>query len=328
MSFGKYIICLALALCVLLSLDSCRRSDEGKVIPKQKMSQVLADVYLTDAMLKQIDSKTRHEWSRGLKNEYFQDISYHWILDKHQITEADFYASVSHYSRYTKTMIELLDMTEEHLDAKMKAVKERETMEAEAERLRLFNLKWQRVSIDEDFVHLWAKALMDVPASAASSVEDSLPAVSSDLDWWLDLSLDTFHLAQSDTLIVETGSLGISDSIFPKDSSVFESFVQQYFHYWQQADEDLRAIKAATAYQIFESADSHSVKTDSLSSDSLPADTLSVDESSAGGLPQLKLKGVKEKPSVISVDEGLRGRISGRLLQAPAELRTNDGSSR
>ncbi|MBO5769010.1 MAG: DUF4296 domain-containing protein, partial [Bacteroidales bacterium] len=147
----KHIRSLALLLALLLLLPACQRKDT-RILSKRELSQVLCDVYLTETMLKQLDAKTRREWSKGMRNDYFQDVSYHWILDKHQISEDDFYASVSHYSRHAKTMIEVLDLTTEALKKMQQDLAIREQAEIAAREKAEFDKKWQTVSIDEDFV--------------------------------------------------------------------------------------------------------------------------------------------------------------------------------
>lgn len=226
---GKYIVWLCLISFALSFLGACQH-DKPKILPKKEMAQVLADVYLTEAMLTQLDSKTKREWSKGLKNEYFQDISYHWILDKHHITEDDFYASVAHYSRHVNTMIDVLDMTADKLNAMKQDVLEREKLEAEAERIRKFNLKWQTVSIDEDFIELWAKSVYVAPA-------DSLP---------------------TDTLRVDSLRIDMLADTLPETKLV--PFEEQYYRYWRQSDEDLMEVLNVTRYRLAETQESDSLQ--------------------------------------------------------------------
>lgn len=255
---GKYIVWLCLISFALTFLGACQH-DKPKILPKKEMAQVLADVYLTEAMLTQLDSKTKREWSKGLKNEYFQDISYHWILDKHHITEDDFYASVAHYSRHVNTMIDVLDMTADNLNAMKQDVLEREKLEAEAERIRKFNLKWQTVSIDEDFIELWAKSVYVAPA-------DSLPMDTLRVD---SLRLDS--LLRADSLRVD--SLLRADSLSRIDTSLridmladtlpetkLVPFEEQYYRYWRQSDEDLMEVLNVTRYRLAETQESDSLQ--------------------------------------------------------------------
>ena len=239
---GKYIVWLCLISFALSFLGACQH-DKPKILPKKEMAQVLADVYLTEAMLTQLDSKTKREWSKGLKNEYFQDISYHWILDKHHITEDDFYASVAHYSRHVNTMIDVLDMTAGKLNAMKQDVLEREKLEAEAERIRKFNLKWQTVSIDEDFIELWAKSVYVAPA-------DSLPTDT--------LRLDSLLRADSLSRIDTSLRIDMLADTLPETKLV--PFEEQYYRYWRQSDEDLMEVLNVTRYRLAETQESDSLQ--------------------------------------------------------------------
>lgn len=233
---GKYIVWLCLISFALSFLGACQH-DKPKILPKKEMAQVLADVYLTEAMLTQLDSKTKREWSKGLKNEYFQDISYHWILDKHHITEDDFYASVAHYSRHVNTMIDVLDMTADKLNAMKQDVLDREKLEAEAERIRKFNLKWQTVSIDEDFIELWAKSVYVAPA-------DSLPTDTLRVD-----SLSRIDTSLRIDMLADT---------LPETKLV--PFEDQYYRYWRQSDKDLMEVLNVTRYRLSETQESDSLQ--------------------------------------------------------------------
>lgn len=250
---GKYIVWLCLISFALSFLGACQH-DKPKILPKKEMAQVLADVYLTEAMLTQLDSKTKREWSKGLKNEYFQDISYHWILDKHHITEDDFYASVAHYSRHVNTMIDVLDMTADKLNAMKQDVLEREKLEAEAERIRKFNLKWQTVSIDEDFIELWAKSVYVAPA-------DSLPTDTLRVDSLLradSLRLDSLLRADSLSRIDTSLRIDMLADTLPETKLV--PFEEQYYRYWRQSDEDLMEVLNVTRYRLAETQESDSLQ--------------------------------------------------------------------
>lgn len=250
---GKYIVWLCLISFALTFLGACQH-DKPKILPKKEMAQVLADVYLTEAMLTQLDSKTKREWSKGLKNEYFQDISYHWILDKHHITEDDFYASVAHYSRHVNTMIDVLDMTADKLNAMKQDVLVREKLEAEAERIRKFNLKWQPVSIDEDFIELWAKSVYVAPADSLSTDTlrvDSLLCADS-------LRLDSLLRADSLSRIDTSLRIDMLADTLPETKLV--PFEDQYYRYWRQSDEDLMEVLNVTRYRLAETQESDSLQ--------------------------------------------------------------------
>ena len=255
---GKYIVWLCLISFALSFLGACQH-DKPKILPKKEMAQVLADVYLTEAMLTQLDSKTKREWSKGLKNEYFQDISYHWILDKHHITEDDFYASVAHYSRHVNTMIDVLDMTADKLNAMKQDVLEREKLEAEAERIRKFNLKWQPVSINEDFIELWAKSVYVAPANSLPTdtlrVDSLLRADSLRVD---SLRLDSLLRADSLRRIDTSLRIDMLADTLPETKLV--PFEEQYYRYWRQSDEDLMEVLNVTRYRLAETQESDSLQ--------------------------------------------------------------------
>lgn len=271
---GKYIVWLCLISFALSFLGACQH-DKPKILPKKEMAQVLADVYLTEAMLTQLDSKTKREWSKGLKNEYFQDISYHWILDKHHITEDDFYASVAHYSRHVNTMIDVLDMTADKLNAMKQDVLEREKLEAEAERIRKFNLKWQTVSIDEDFIELWAKSVYVVPADTLTTdtlrvdsllrvdtlrVDSLLRADSLRVDSLRVDSLRLDSLLRADSLRCIDTSLRIDMLADTLPETKLVPFEDQYYRYWRQSDEDLMEVLNVTRYRLAETQESDSLQ--------------------------------------------------------------------
>lgn len=138
----------------LFSLCSCQKR-EGKILSQSKMSKVLADVYLTDAMLQQIDRKTKSNWSRGMKDVYFQDIAYRWILDKYHITEDDFYASVDYYSRRYKTSANIYEQAAVHLQQMQLQVNRLDSLQKVEEARLLFEQTWKMVEIDTISLFRW-----------------------------------------------------------------------------------------------------------------------------------------------------------------------------
>lgn len=289
--FVKHIRSLALLLALLLLLPACQRKD-ARILSKRELSQVLCDVYLTETMLKQLDAKTRREWSKGMRNDYFQDVSYHWILDKHQISEDDFYASISHYSRHAKTMIEVLDLTTEALKKMQQDLAIREQAEIAAREKAEFDKKWQTVSIDEDFVALWAKSLRCYPDSVA---------------------VDTLALAALpyDSLAVD--SLPRLDSL---------DYVAQYYAYWLNDNDLTQQISSATRYAL-------SLENDSLAQNDTLA---TIDAEPAKAVikqieqPKMELKAKDSIQPLRSINQLNTGREL--LLDAPTELRTDDRRSR
>lgn len=142
--FGMILV----ALCCLLSA-SCRHSEEGfRILPFNKFTKVLTDVYLTEAMLSQMDAAKKVEWIRGVQPKYFQDVTYRWILDKYHITEDEFYASVSYYSGNGHDMIEVLDKVEERLNELKSENEELMAIANKEEEQRKFEQAWKTVNID------------------------------------------------------------------------------------------------------------------------------------------------------------------------------------
>ena len=289
--FVKHIRSLALLLALLLLLPACQRKDT-RILSKRELSQVLCDVYLTETMLKQLDAKTRREWSKGMRNDYFQDVSYHWILDKHQISEDDFYASVSHYSRHAKTMIEVLDLTTEALKKMQQDLAIREQAEIAAREKAEFDKKWQTVSIDENFVALWAKSLRCYPDSVAA---------------------DTLALAALpyDSLAVD--SLPCLDSL---------DYVAQYYAYWLNDNDLTQQIKSVTRYALRLESDTLAQNDTLATIDTEPAkEALKQIEK-----PKMELKAKDSIQPLRSINQLNTGREL--LLDAPTELRTDDRRSR
>ncbi len=136
------------ALCCLLSA-SCRHSEEGcRILPFNKFTKVLTDVYLTEAMLSQMDAAKKVEWIRGVQPKYFQDVTYSWVLDKYHITEDEFYASVSYYSGNGHDMIEVLDKVEARLNELKSENDELMAVAEKEEEQRKFEQAWKTVNID------------------------------------------------------------------------------------------------------------------------------------------------------------------------------------
>ncbi len=85
--------------CVLLLvlLASCRPHG---VLSRKEMASLLFELHLNDAALAVADSATKATWAKGLTPEQFKDLSYHSILRKYGLSQADFDASVTWYSKH------------------------------------------------------------------------------------------------------------------------------------------------------------------------------------------------------------------------------------
>lgn len=154
----RLLICLLAFACLSPTLSCRQDKEEGDVMSEAKFVRVLSDIYLTDALLKQ-DRRTSQQWANGLKDIYFQDLAYQSILDRHRITEADFYATVAYYGTKSHQMVTILNQVEARLQACNDDIDRREAEEkAELERLE-FEKRWKTVSIDESYAMLWGRFL-------------------------------------------------------------------------------------------------------------------------------------------------------------------------
>lgn len=150
-----------LAGILLFAVSSCRPKVDGvRVLSEDRFSSVLADVYLTDAMLSSLDTKSKNNWQRGMKSDLFQDAAYRWILDKHGITDTVFYASVHYYTGKPNLIDGLLESVQEELEDMQATVEHRKALrEAEEERLA-YERKWKTVHIDSAYIAQWAGILL------------------------------------------------------------------------------------------------------------------------------------------------------------------------
>lgn len=183
-SSGLWLTGLLVFCCLLMG--GCHKKQEGRVISKKHLVEVLTDVYLTDAMLNQMDHNTRNRWSRGMSREYFQDIAYRHILEKHHVSEEDFYASISYYTRHNRVMSKICTQVINSLNALQTEVDRREELARLADEQRRFELKWRTVDIRERDVAPWADWLL-------------IPQPFEKKDTALYLSADSGHIAVYNT---------------------------------------------------------------------------------------------------------------------------------
>jgi hypothetical protein len=207
---------LLLGLSVLV-LTACRQ-EEGKVLSQKKMAAVLTDIYLTEAVLQNVDRKKKTEWSRGLEDVFFQDLAYGRVLEKHRITEEVFYNSVAHYSQQYKVYAKIYEQVELNLQAIRDEVDRRDKLET-----KLRELAQQQADLIEaldtasyiKWFEIWALdtiVLSDTLGLQADTVvlSDTLglqadPMVLSDT-----LGLQTDPVVLSDTLVSQTGDVLLS----------------------------------------------------------------------------------------------------------------------
>ena len=207
---------LLLGLSVLV-LTACRQ-EEGKVLSQKKMAAVLTDIYLTEAVLQNVDRKKKTEWSRGLEDVFFQDLAYGRVLEKHRINEEVFYNSVAHYSQQYKVYAKIYEQVELNLQAIRDEVDRRDKLET-----KLRELAQQQADLIEaldtasyiKWFEIWALdtiVLSDTLGLQADTVvlSDTLglqadPMVLSDT-----LGLQTDPVVLSDTLVSQTGDVLLS----------------------------------------------------------------------------------------------------------------------
>jgi hypothetical protein len=207
---------LLLGLSVLV-LTACRQ-EEGKILSQKKMAAVLTDIYLTEAVLQNVDRKKKTEWSRGLEDVFFQDLAYGRVLEKHRINEEVFYNSVAHYSQQYKVYAKIYEQVELNLQAIRDEVDRRDKLET-----KLRELAQQQADLIEaldtasyiKWFEIWALdtiVLSDTLGLQADTVvlSDTLglqadPMVLSDT-----LGLQTDPVVLSDTLVSQTGDVLLS----------------------------------------------------------------------------------------------------------------------
>jgi len=102
MAMRKYLLFSGF-LFIIVFLTSCR--PEG-VLSRKKMTNLLYDVHIAEAVANPNMVPVPDQWRKGLKPDYFRDLSYHSVLRKYQISEDQFFKSVAYYSKnlrlYTK----------------------------------------------------------------------------------------------------------------------------------------------------------------------------------------------------------------------------------
>lgn len=131
----KNIVNTVLLVCLLSLMPGACRQKEDRVISQNKMVEVLTDVYLTEALLQNVDKKKKADWSKGLADNYFQDLAYRIILEKHGISEDVFYNSVARYSKQYKVYAKIYARVELNLQALQADVAKLDEIRTEAARL-------------------------------------------------------------------------------------------------------------------------------------------------------------------------------------------------
>lgn len=102
-----------MALVAAVCLCSCGR--DAKIIPRNKMSKIYAEMYLTDAWLLTAPEEAR---LRADTTSLYEP-----ILEKYGYTLEDYWASVSHYLQDPERFSRILKKSEDILESGYKSVK-------------------------------------------------------------------------------------------------------------------------------------------------------------------------------------------------------------
>ncbi|HOQ58182.1 MAG TPA: DUF4296 domain-containing protein [Bacteroidales bacterium] len=207
---------LLLGMSVLM-LTACRQ-EERKVLSQKKMAAVLTDIYLTEAVLQNVDRKKKTEWSRGLEDVFFQDLAYGRVLEKHRITEDVFYNSVAHYSQQYKVYAKIYEQVEFNLQAIRDEVDRRDKLETQ-----LRELAQQQAALIEAldtasyiaWFEIWAidtLVLSDVLGLQADSVvlSDTSVLQADSVVFSDTLGMQTDSVVLLETLVSQTGDVLLS----------------------------------------------------------------------------------------------------------------------
>jgi len=102
-------------LLLLAGFTACRPKN---VLSRSEMADVLFDLHLAESINEVAPAHTN--WFKGMDYSDFSDMAYQSVLRKHKITEKDFFASVSYYSKnlrlYSKIYNDLDKRYQELLD--------------------------------------------------------------------------------------------------------------------------------------------------------------------------------------------------------------------
>lgn len=187
-----------------LVLTACRQ-EEGKVLSQKKMAAVLTDIYLTEAVLQNVDRKKKTEWSRGLEDVFFQDLAYGRVLEKHRINEEVFYNSVAHYSQQYKVYAKIYEQVELNLQAIRDEVDRRDKLET-----KLRELAQQQADLIEALDTASYIRWFEIWALDTVVLSDTLGLQADTVVLSDTLGLQTDSVVLSDTLVSQTGDVLLS----------------------------------------------------------------------------------------------------------------------
>ncbi len=207
---------IVITLAFVLSLVSCGK--KTCVIPKEKMAEIYAEMYVMDQWL---------DDNRSLRREADTSLVYAPVLEKYGYTYDDYLNSVSAYMKDPTRYSRILRRTSEILNGRLSELKAEKKTREEAlkESRRLDSLR--------NLVHLNVDSLMKVmsrtnPSDSVTVAWDSLGFVdfrfvqTNDTTYdgpAMVLRIDSAAIAASDSLVVVADSLSVvTDSLRPETS--------------------------------------------------------------------------------------------------------------
>lgn len=205
--FPAYLVVLALA--VGLSLASCGKKE--RVIPKEKMAEIYAEMYVLDQWL---------DDNRSLRREADTSLVYAPVLDKYGYTYDDYLNSVDVYMKDPTRYSRILRRTSEILGSRLTELKAEKKAQEDAlkESRRLDSLR--------NLIHLNVDSLMNsmvrtAPSDSLVTAFDSLGFV----DFRFVQTSDTTYdgpamVIRIDSLAVAADSLTVLTDTLPKKAEV------------------------------------------------------------------------------------------------------------
>jgi hypothetical protein len=106
---------ILLSLSVLLVLVSA--CTPKHVLSREKMTEVLFDLHLTEAALSNTTEALPATWTQGLTPSQFRDLAYRSVLRKHGLTPEAFWTSVAWYSKHVDRYNRIYDDLQKRLEA-------------------------------------------------------------------------------------------------------------------------------------------------------------------------------------------------------------------
>lgn len=205
--FPAYLVVLALA--VGLSLASCGKKE--RVIPKEKMAEIYAEMYVLDQWL---------DDNRSLRREADTSLVYAPVLDKYGYTYDDYLNSVDVYMKDPTRYSRILRRTSEILGSRLTELKAEKKAQEDAlkESRRLDSLR--------NLIHLNVDSLMNsmvrtAPSDSLVTAFDSLGFVNFRFVQTSDTTYDgPAMVIRIDSLAVAADSLTVLTDTLPEKAEV------------------------------------------------------------------------------------------------------------